>query len=279
MIWGKDISIDQISPPNDKVYIAQGPMPLCLMRTSWTDPNAIYLGFKGGSPSVNHGHMDIGSFIMEADGIRWAIDPGMQNYESLESLGMNIFGRTQDAERWTILRMNNFIHNTLTINGELQRVAGYAKIDNHSTNPDFSFAITDMSTVYKNQLAVAKRGAGIVDQKYVVVRDELKIGAQQATVRWQFLTSANVSITSNNTATLTRDGKQLFLRVDEPANVTIKTWSSQPTTDYDAPNPGTILVGFETTLPANATGNIQVKLVPASSNTEAAFNKILAEWK
>jgi hypothetical protein len=278
MIWGKDIAIDRIAPPDEKVYMAQGPMPLCLMRTSWTDPNAIYLGFKGGSPSVNHGHMDIGSFIMESDGVRWAIDLGAQSYESLESRGMSIFGRTQDAVRWTILRLNNYIHNTLTVNRELQRVSGYAKIDKHSDNLDFSFAITDMSSVYENQLAVAKRGAGIVDQKYVVVRDEVQAGPQRATIRWQFLTSADVTITGKNTATLSKDGKQLHLRVDEPANISVRTWSSQPTTDYDAPNPGTILVGFETTVPANATGNLQVKLIPASSNTEADFNKNLADW-
>jgi hypothetical protein len=279
MIWGKNIAIDKIVPPAEKVYMAQGPMPLCLMRTSWTDPNAIYLGFKGGSASVNHAHMDVGSFIMEADGVRWAIDPGMQNYESLESLGMNIFGRTQDAQRWTILRMNNFIHNTLTVNGELQRVSGYAKIDNYSSNSGFSYAITDMSTVYNSQLAVAKRGAGIVDEKYVVVRDELKADSKEATVRWQFLTGADVVITGNNTAILTQKGKQLHLIVDEPANINITTWSSQPTTDYDAPNPGTILVGFETTLPANATGIIQVKMIPASSGSQTVFNKTLAEWK
>jgi hypothetical protein len=279
MIWGKNIGINNIAPPEEKVYVAQGPMPLCLMRTSWTDPNALYLGFKGGSASVNHAHMDVGSFIMEADGVRWAIDPGMQNYESLESLGMNIFGRTQDAQRWTILRMNNYIHNTLTINGELQRVSGYAKIDHYSANPDFSFAITDMTTVYNTQLAVAKRGAGIVDQKFVVVRDELKATSKQATVRWQFLTGADVTITGNNTATLTQKGKQLHLIVDEPANINVTTWSSQPTTNYDASNPGTILVGFETVLPTNATGNIQVRLIPASSGAQAAFSKTLAEWK
>ena len=79
MIWGKDISLESIKEPTMNTWIGQGKNPVCLMRTSWTDPKAIYLGFKAGSPSVNHGHMDVGSFVMEADGIRWAIDLGIQN--------------------------------------------------------------------------------------------------------------------------------------------------------------------------------------------------------
>jgi hypothetical protein len=278
MIWGRDIDIDKVVVPSQKMYVGQGKMPLMMARTSWADPNAIYLGFKGGSPSVNHGHMDIGSFIMESDGVRWASDIGSQSYESLESRGMSIFGRSQDAVRWTILRLNNFIHNTLTVNGELQRVTGYAKIEKSGDQDDFTFAVTDMSSVYEGLLAESVRGAAIVGGKYVVVRDELKAGAQKATVRWQMLTEAEVTITGKNTATLMRNGKQLNIRVDEPANVTLTTWSSQPTTDYDAANPGTIMIGFETELPANTAVNLDVKLIPASSGPDAAFNKRLTDW-
>jgi hypothetical protein len=164
MIWGKDIPFDDIVEPDSKTYVAGGKMPLALMRTSWTDPDAIYLGFKGGSPSVNHGHMDVGSFIIEADGVRWAIDLGAQGYHSLESLGMNIWGRTQDAERWTVYRLNNYSHSTLTVNGELQRVDGYAKIDRHSDDSGFSYGISDISSLYSTTLESAIRGAGIVDR-------------------------------------------------------------------------------------------------------------------
>jgi hypothetical protein len=279
MIWGKDIRMETVTEPSEKVYIGQGKMPLMLARTSWSDPNAIYLGFKGGSPSVNHGHMDIGSFIMEADGIRWAIDMGSQSYESLESRGMSIFGRTQDAVRWSILRLNNYIHNTLTVNGELQRVNGYAKMEKYGSDPAFMFGVTDMSTVYEGQLDQAVRGAAIVDGNYVVVRDELKSGANKAQIRWQMLTDASVTLSGKNEATLEKDGKRLTLIVDEPAGITLATWSSQPATDYDAPNPGTILIGFETELPANASSVLQVKLIPATVVAKKDFNQPLESWK
>ncbi len=278
MIWGKNISLEEIDPPQSKMYVGQGANPVALMRTSWTDSNAVYLGFKAGSPSVNHGHMDIGSFIMEANGERWAADLGSQNYESLESKGMSIFGRSQDAQRWTIFRLNNYPHNTLTINGELQQVEGYAKIDKSSDNNDFMFAVSDISPVYNGQLKKAVRGVAIKDQKYVVVRDEVETLEKTAEVRWNMLTPANVELDKKGAA-LTVNGKKLLLKVDGPDNIQMKTWSTAPTTDYDAENPGTIRVGFTCKVPANSAQTFEVMLVPEDAAASAAFvGKKLEEW-
>ncbi|MDP3642681.1 MAG: heparinase II/III family protein [Bacteroidota bacterium] len=278
MIWGKDLPLDKISVPSYKAWKGQGANPVCMMRTSWTDPNAIYLGFKAGSASVNHGHMDIGSFIMESEGTRWATDFGMQDYESLESKGIQVFGRTQDAQRWSIFRINNRAHNTLTINDQLQQVKGYAKIDQFSDKPDFMYAISDMSSVYETQLASAKRGVAIVDQKYVVIRDELVAPNKPTTVRWTMLTSA-VPELGKNSITFTKEGHSLVLQVNSPAKVTMKTWSVEPTTSYDAPNPGKTLAGFEFQLEPNQKQTIQVLLVPGSVDAKKAkFEKELGKW-
>jgi hypothetical protein len=278
MIWAKDINLNKISEPTSKFWMGQGSSPVCLMRTSWTDPNAIYLGFKTGSASVNHAHMDIGSFVMDADGVRWASDFGMQDYESLESKGIQVFGRTQDAQRWTIFRMNNFAHNTLTINNQLQLVKGYAKIDKFADKPDFMYAISDLTSVYETQLVSIKRGVAIIDKKYVVIHDELKATAQPTTLRWTMLTSADVNITGKNTATLTKDGKQLYLRIDSPAKIQMKTWSTTPNTTYDAPNPGTTLVGFECEVNPNSDETLQVLLIPGSVGKDISFDMPLGKW-
>ena len=42
---------------------------------------------KMGSPSVNHGHMDVGSFLLEADGVLWGMDMGGEEYNRLETRG------------------------------------------------------------------------------------------------------------------------------------------------------------------------------------------------
>jgi len=278
MIWGKDLPLDKVTEPKIKAWKGEGANPVCLMRTSWTDRNAIYLGFKAGSASVNHGHMDIGSFVMEADGSRWASDFGMQDYESLESKGIQVFGRTQDAQRWSIFRLINKSHNTLTVNDQLQQVKGYAKIDQFSDKPDFMYAISDLSTVYENQLSEAKRGVAIVDQKYVVIRDELIVANKPTTIRWTMMTSAT-PVLNRNSITLSKEGHTLVLMVNSPSDITMKTWSTEPTTSYDAPNPGKTLVGFEIQLKPNQKQTIQVLLVPGSAGSQKIqFEKSLAKW-
>lgn len=78
MLWNDGIKINAITAPKDLIWVGRGRTPVALMRTSWTDTSAIFVGMKGGSASVNHAHMDIGSFVMDAQGVRWAMDFGAQ---------------------------------------------------------------------------------------------------------------------------------------------------------------------------------------------------------
>ncbi|GHB79991.1 hypothetical protein GCM10007390_37730 [Persicitalea jodogahamensis] len=279
MLLGAGVEFDKITPPSKKVWVGQGKSPVTLMRSSWTRPDAIFVGFKAGSPSAPHAHMDIGSFVMDADGVRWAIDLGSQNYHSLEKLGMDIWGKEQDAQRWTIKRYNNFIHNTLTVNGQLQRVDGYAKIDDSGESDALKHGISDITDLYKGQLAAARRGIAIVDDAFVVVRDEMKATANSATVRWVMLAPEGVEIQDDNVAILNKDGKRLTLRVDHPAQVKLQKWSTAPTTDYDTTNEGTVLVGFEYTVPAGASETLQVSLLPQNVVVDSkTFDKPLSDW-
>lgn len=59
--------------------------------------------------------MDAGSFVYEKNGVRWAMDLGMQNYFSLESKGVDLWNQSQEGQRWDVFRLNNMAHNTLTI--------------------------------------------------------------------------------------------------------------------------------------------------------------------
>ena len=268
-LWSGGIHINKVKPPTETMYVGKGKVPVALMRTSWTDPNAIYVGFKGGAANVNHAHMDIGSFVMEADGVRWAMDFGAQEYESLESKGLSIFGRNQDAVRWSIFRYNNFVHNTLTVNNQLQKVVGYAPIISSASTPKFMNAVVDLSEVYKGSLENAKRGIALADKKYVEVRDVIETSSGETIVRWTLLTPAEVKITGKNTAELSKNGKKLILDVRATGNFEMKTWSTDPPKDYDAPNPGTAMVGFEMKIPANTKKSFRVFLIPESSGLKA----------
>jgi hypothetical protein len=92
------------------------------------------------------------------------------------------------------------------------------------------------------------------------------------------MTTAALKLGKNG-ITLTKDGKTLNLKVNTSAKVTMKTWSTAPTTTYDAENPGTTLVGFEMQLKPNQKQAIQVLLVPESVNAKnVKFEKALGNW-
>jgi hypothetical protein len=277
MIWGRGIRISDVQPPKDLIWAGQGTTPVALMRTSWTDPNGIYVGFKGGTASSNHAHMDAGSFIMDADGVRWASDFGSQDYNSLETKGVDLWNRAQNSQRWQVFRYNNFAHNTLTIDNQFQMVDGKADLRSTSSSPDFINATADLSKIYKGQLAEAVRGVAIINKQYVVVRDEVKTLGKETTVRWTMLTTADVKL-SGNSIELKKAGKKLKLVVTEPAKVTLKTWSTVSKNDYDAANPGTTLIGFEVKVPANSTVALTVNLIPQSAKKILAQVPALSEW-
>ena len=64
----------------------------------------------------------------------------------------------------------------------------------------------------------------------------------------------------------------------EPANVIVKTWSTVPPNSYDAPNPGTIMVGFEVTVPANTSTAISVELLPEKAVGKHKKIQALQSW-
>ncbi|MFV0605112.1 MAG: heparinase II/III family protein [Niabella sp.] len=259
LIFGSDISFDNVSSPPSLYWVGKGVNPIAIMRTSWVDTNAIYLCLKAGSPSVSHGHMDIGSFVLDAMGERWAMDFGMQNYESLESKGVKIWNGGQYDDRWRVFRYNNYAHSTLTVNDSLQRVKGYATITAFENNPNCVSAATDMSSVYQGQLTSANRRVGILDGSKVVILDTLVNTNKNATIRWAMLTPAKIISINNREIVLEQNQKKMGMRINCSTPVKAASWSTTPPQNYDAPNPGTVLVGF--TLQASPNEKITIKVI------------------
>ncbi|WP_240625349.1 heparinase II/III domain-containing protein [Spirosoma pollinicola] len=279
LLWSNGVKLDQMTEPTSLMWVGAGKTPVALMRSSWSDPSAIYVAMKGGSPSTNHAHMDAGSFVVEADGVRWAMDFGMQEYESLEAKGVDLWNMKQNSQRWQILRYNNFAHNTLTVNGQLQRVEGVAPLTGYASTPMFMNATADLTSLYKESVLKANRGVALINKAYVVVRDEIETLPAETTVRWTMLSPASAKLIGANKVELTKDGKTLTLQVMEPATVTMKTWPTDPIHEYDAPNPGTILVGFEVKLPASTKTAITVTLTPGSSaGQKQMVIQPIAQW-
>jgi hypothetical protein len=265
--------------PQDLSWRGGGPSDVAMFRSTWTDPEAVYLAIKGGSPGVNHGHMDVGSFVVDAQGLRWARDLGPESYNKIESLGMNLWGRSQGAERWSIFRYNNLSHNTLVVNNQHQVVDGDAPIIRYSEDPAFPHVVFDMSAVYQGQLAQALRGASLLPTGQVLIQDEFTATDQPTTVRWAMVTPAEISIKNATHALLTQKGKTMRFIVHTSANTQLKTYSTKPKTKYDAANPGTRMIGFEVSLSPKQSLQTAVILDPqdVSQPTDIKLKPVL-QW-
>jgi hypothetical protein len=278
LLWSNGVRLQDVKPPARTFWTGGGKSPVALMRTAWGDSSSIYVGLKAGSPSVNHAHMDVGSFILDADGVRWGMDFGMQNYNSLETQGVKIWDKNQHSQRWQVFRYNNYAHSTLTVNDSLQRVNGNAPITKYSSAPAFMHAVCDLSEVYAGELVKASRGIAVIDKQFVVVRDEVEAPGKATTLRWTMLTPADVTITGSNTAELRKGGKTLTLKVESPLKVQMKTWSTTSKNTWDAPNPGSTLTGFEVELPAGYKGAFSVLLAPGGVKDSYRAPGELAAW-
>ncbi|WP_295767900.1 heparinase II/III family protein [uncultured Mucilaginibacter sp.] len=278
IIWAGTTNISAAKPPVNKIWQGKGANQVAIMRTDWRRQKGIYAGFKGGSPSESHGHMDIGSFVADFEGNRWSADLGMEQYNSLESAGLSIWEMGQNSQRWDVFRYANFSHSTLTVNGHKQDVKGEAKIIKSSDKPKFMYAVMDITPAYKEDLQKAERGVAIVNNEYMLISDEVETGSKECMIRWAMLTPASVASIKGNELTLQQNGKQMHLKVEGIEGIELQTWSTAPPHSYDAANPGTALVGFETRVNANSKKAFKVYLIPAGIKITNNTPALLSNW-
>lgn len=208
------------------VWKGDGSNPIVIFRGGKDDPTGYYFGGKGGRGNLSHGNMDAGSFVFELNGVRWVIDPGVQDYNALEVAGFDLWNQTQNSARWTLLTKGNQGHSTLTVDNAMFNVSGYAPIIsyNNGSNPE---AIVDMTQIFKGHLKNATRKFTKDTNHSIVIEDQVVLGDSTKLLTWGIMTTAEVTPTSDG-AILKQDGKQLNLKILSPGNIRVSIISMDP---------------------------------------------------
>ena len=258
LLWSKPGQ--NVESPHALDWSGQGRNPVAFFRSGW-DPQSLFVGIKAGSPSVNHAHMDAGSFVFDALGVRWVMDLGMQNYNSLEQRGIDLFNMKQNSPRWTVFRLNNLGHSTLNFDSAPQNVSGHARLAASDLGTSSPKAVVDCSSIYAGQAAKSVRAFTFSNRKSLHVLDTIASAAKSGNLRWQIVTKANIKI-EGETAILQQNGKTLRIRRLSPAG----TWTvediSKPAHDFDAPNPGTKLLVLDVPVQAGGSAKIETEFTP-----------------
>ena len=255
-----DLKPGESKTPAQKFYSAQGKTPIMMCRTGWGKKD-LYLGIKGGQDGYLHGHMDNGTFVYDAYGVRWAMDYVRQNYAAVENgiqkLGGRLADYSQNSLRWKLFTHNCRQHNTLTVNDKDHNVDAFVHMIATENTPERMAATFDLAPLFDGDLAKAERTAALCNESYLEVKDVLAAPSDRpAVVRWTMVTEAEPEITPDGIL-LKKNGITMLLKT-EGADVTYKTWSSNPK-DYDSPlkdldvhYPETHICGYEITIPASA---------------------------
>lgn len=259
-------------PPKNLDWSGQGTNPVAFFRSGW-DRDASFVGIKAGTPSANHGHMDAGSFVFDANGIRWVLDPGMQDYNSLESSGIDLWQMAQDSPRWKVFRLSNASHSTLTINGAQQNVRGHASLTAGDLEGKSPSATIDLSEIYSGQAVKVIRKITLENRRNLRVEDTFE-NVSGGSIRWQIPTTAEIQILGDE-ATLKEGGKTLLVCVIAPTEARWQSIDvSKPRELFDAPNPRMKLLALDIGAKPGDTVRIAVTLAAKDPELDKAIQVV-----
>ncbi len=258
LLWRDPSLKGKPTPPRPLMWWSQGgSQPQAVMRSSWEDPRATFVGIKAGIADDSHAHMDIGSFIFESKGVRWAVDLGRESYPHARANGIpnaELFGTKQESKRWGIFRCGPESHNLLRFNEAHQRVDRKAEI----TPTENGFSV-DLSPVVSDQVISAKRHFALNSDGSFKIRDTWSTGETAANVTWQWLTQAKSSKTDDGFL-LKLSGESLHLTAKSESMLSFEIEDeSEPRNKFDSPNPGLRRLRIRLETQADSNGWIEVE--------------------
>ena len=253
--------------PTEKMWYGAGNTPVILVHTDWTfSESDKYLGFKGGNASYSHAHMDAGSFVYDAYGVRWSSDLQRQEYSYLEPLleaqGGELFDMTQNSLRWDVYRLGPLSHSTMTINDAKHRVNGRGVIESVINNGNEYGGTMDLSAVFADQAASVKRTI-VLSGEDLYITDVIKAQKDRAAkIDWRMLTQTNAALESD-AIRLSSGAHSMYLVAttsDASVSPSYFTQAAEGTKSWDQANSGFSVVGYTVTVPKNTTITLTTKL-------------------
>lgn len=263
ILWWEPNLAENIQKTLPKHYTSKGGLALGVMRSEWNNPKATFVAIKGGTVNYSHAHMDIGSFILEAKGVRWAIDLGTENYDRMRAAKIDLWNYSQSSDRWTTFRAGSESHNILRFDGENQQIDGKATIEEAKSAKSSIGNVVDLSSIYSKKAEKVVRTILLNSENSVSIQDEWTTKETALEVAFQWLTKAKVSKTASGLL-LEQTGETLELNIEQPISmkdVSIEIEElSAPKNIQDSPNPELKRIVIKQRTPARSSGKLYIKV-------------------
>ena len=159
-------------------------MNLVSMRTSWANnTEGFFLAAKGGENGASHFHYDLGGFVMDVGGTRFAYELGRESYATTA-------GDTETKQ----YKKRAEGHNTFVINPDErpgQANPATAQVVAFETKPRGGYAVIDLAPAYSGARNM-KRGFFLTnDRQTMLIQDEITL-ASSAELYWFMHTRGDI---------------------------------------------------------------------------------------
>lgn len=180
-------------------------------RTSANDKSGAWVISHAGYTYKSHAHMDVGSFMIDMMGERFAWDLGSEDYSAP--------GYSSDSPetKYSYYKAKAEGHNLFSINPDkgFEQVIGtkyrqiFCPVVKYESKDKGGFGIIDLTNAYSHRAKSAKRGIMLGDDRQSVkIRDEFELNGTDNTIYWfMHLKNAKVDIVDANTADITVNNK------------------------------------------------------------------------
>ncbi|MEQ9867080.1 heparinase II/III family protein [Pectobacterium aroidearum] len=229
-------------------FLFHGPSALFIYKKQFSDGGNVWLGIKSGDNKANHAHQDLGSFVLEYDGVRWANDLGKDYY--------NLPGYFDNAVRPSYFRVSALSHNTLTFDGDNQDPNGVATL---IWDEKQSTARLELTRAYPHVAENILREYQL-DGKAITISDAIQGTYNPKIYRWAMVTTAEITI-KGNTALLTKEGRTINVIKDDDS-AEFRVLSTKPADNRQKDNVGTSMLAVQKEIPAKSDYRINVTITP-----------------
>lgn len=204
------------------------------LRTGW-DRDATFVSMHGGHNNANHGHLDAGSFDIQAMGEVWAYgNLGRDDYTYPGYFTKQTFPAYTDrdtvqtsAGRWHFYRLRAEGKNCIVLDPGIrpdQKEAGVAVKGRSFSNDKEGFHVLDLTDCYQRDVQHYMRAIRLQKEKSLItLQDEITMKGK-ADLWWQMHTKAAIELSKDGKSAVLKIGsKRLVARIRQPASAAVFT--------------------------------------------------------
>ncbi|UDQ96624.1 heparinase II/III family protein [Lentisphaerota bacterium WC36G] len=260
----------------DKLF--RGDVPTAIFTNLKKQPQDIWIAAKAGTNGLAHGHLDVGSFEVTINGVRWLADMGADFYNLPGYWEGEVGGR-----RWSYPRIATEAHNVPMINDKDQVQNASATVEKFVSKEDYAFWTLNMTKLYSDAKSV-KRGIALYDKRNdVLIRDEF-ILKKKSNIKWTLITGKNVEVNKNKVIlTDTKTNKKLLIVFNSNAKSFKVVTNKVPYTEPAHPTDKFTRIQIIFDVPSDTLVYFDAKFANNNSSknlesNQALFNESITNW-